>query len=87
MEIPCVSTWITGIPELIRNGIDGLLVPPSNTEALAAALRQLLDDPDLRLRIGQAGRQRVLDRFDLRKNSAALADVMMRHRTFGSGSI
>jgi len=78
MEIPCVSTWITGIPELIRNGIDGLLVPPSNTEALAAALRQLLDDPDLRLRIGQAGRQRVLDKFDLRKNSAALADVMMR---------
>lgn len=78
MEIPCVATWITGVPELIRNGIDGLLVPPSNIEAFAAALRQLLDDPDLRLRMGQAGRRRVLDMFDLQKNAAALADVIER---------
>lgn len=79
MEIPCVSTWITGVPELIRNGIDGILVAPSDSEALAAALESLIVDPDLRLRIGQAGRQRVLDKFDLRKNSAVLAEAMLRH--------
>lgn len=78
MEIPCVSTWITGVPELIRNGIDGLLVPPSDTEAFAGAIRQLIDDPDLRLKIGQAGRQRILDKFDLRKNSTVLAGVLER---------
>jgi len=75
MEIPCVATWITGVPELIRNGVDGLLVAPSDVEAFADAIQRLVKDPDLRRRIGQAGRERVLDKFDLRKNSAALAEV------------
>ena len=43
MEIPCVTTWITGIPELIRNEVDGLLIPPSSEEDLAAALGRLMD--------------------------------------------
>lgn len=73
MEIPCVATSITGIPELIRDGVEGLLVPPGDPEALAGALRRLITDADLRLRLGQAGRRRVLDQFDLRKNSATLA--------------
>lgn len=79
MEIPCVSTWITGIPELIRNGIHGLLVAPSDVDAFAEAIRQLLSDADLRKRIGEAGRAQVLSKFDLRKNSAALAEVFRRH--------
>jgi colanic acid/amylovoran biosynthesis glycosyltransferase len=78
MEIPCVATWITGVPELIRNGIDGLLVSPSDVSGCADAIRQLVDDPELRLRLGRAGRQRVLDKFDLRKNSVALAEIMER---------
>lgn len=80
MEIPCVATWITGVPELIRSDIDGLLVPPSNTGALADAIRRLLDDPGLRLTIGQAGRRRVLDKFDLRKNSDTLAGIITRYK-------
>jgi colanic acid/amylovoran biosynthesis glycosyltransferase len=79
MAIPCVSTFVAGIPELIRCGIDGLLVPPSDAEALAGAIRQLVTDPDLRLRIGQAGRQRVLEKFDLRKNSAVFAGVLQKY--------
>jgi glycosyltransferase involved in cell wall biosynthesis len=79
MEIPCVSTWITGIPELIRDGVDGLLAAPSDIEAFAAAIDSLIADPEFRLRIGQAGRQRVLDKFDLRRNSSTLADVMRRY--------
>jgi glycosyltransferase involved in cell wall biosynthesis len=77
--IPCVSTWVAGIPELIRSGIDGLLVPPSDIEALAGAIRQLVTDPHLRLRIGQAGRERVLEKFDLRKNSAVFAGVIQKY--------
>jgi glycosyltransferase involved in cell wall biosynthesis len=38
MEIPCVATFITGIPELIRDGLDGLLVAPSDVAALADAI-------------------------------------------------
>lgn len=75
MEIPCVSTRITGTPELIRDGVDGLLVAPSDVEGLAAAIAALASDSDLRLKLGQAGRRRVLDRFDLRKNSATLGRI------------
>jgi colanic acid/amylovoran biosynthesis glycosyltransferase len=79
MEIPCVSTWITGIPELIRNGTDGFLVAPSDVDAFADAIRKLIQDPDLRKRIGQAGRAQVLNKFDLVKNSASFAGVFSRY--------
>jgi colanic acid/amylovoran biosynthesis glycosyltransferase len=76
MEIPCVTTWITGIPELIRNEVDGLLIPPSSEEDLAAALGRLMDDSALRLRLGKSGRQRVLERFDLKRNTELLANIL-----------
>jgi glycosyltransferase involved in cell wall biosynthesis len=79
MEIPCVTTWITGIPELIRDTVDGLLVPPSDEVALAAAIARLMDDSDLRRAIGQAGRLRVIEKYNLRKNVAHLADVFRAH--------
>jgi colanic acid/amylovoran biosynthesis glycosyltransferase len=73
MEIPCVTTCITGIPELIRNEVDGLLVTPSSDKQLAAAIGRLLDDPELRVRLGKSARQRVLQDFDLGRNTALLA--------------
>ncbi len=76
MELPCVATSITGIPELIRNDADGLLVPPSDEEALAVALARLMDDPELRRRLGRSGRQRVLEGFDLGHNTAVLAEIL-----------
>jgi glycosyltransferase involved in cell wall biosynthesis len=79
MEIPCVATWITGVPELIRNGVDGLLVAPSDVEALAEAVGQLAGDSQLRRRIGSAGRARIVDRFQLEKNAAQLAEIFKRH--------
>ncbi len=75
MEIPCVTTRITGIPELIRDQVDGLLVTPANDEELAAAIARLMDDPELRQRIGRAARQRVVEDYDLQRNTAQLAKV------------
>ena len=72
MEIPCVATWIMGVPELIKDGIDGLLVTPSNAEDLAQAIARLMDDAELRLQIGQQARRRVQERFDLRTNAVCL---------------
>jgi len=80
MEIPCVTTRITGIPELIRDGVDGLLVNPSNEEELAAAVARLLDDADLRRRLGKSARARVVDDYDLRCNAGRLAGIF---REFG----
>lgn len=76
MEIPCVATWITGIPELIRNEVDGLLVPPANEEALACALARLIADSELRLRLGKSARQQVLEHYNLTRNVEALADLL-----------
>lgn len=75
MEIPCISTWITGIPELIRDGIDGLLVPPGDTEALAAAIARLMDDRESCQGLGRAGRQRVIDKYNLPRNLERLASI------------
>ncbi len=78
MEIPCVTTRITGIPELIRDGIDGLLVAPSSVEELAVALERLMDDPDLRQTLGKNGRKRVVEEYDLSKNVERLGDIFQR---------
>ena len=75
MEIPCVSTCIAGIPELIRDGLDGLLVPASSAESLAAALQRLLDDPLLRRSLGVAGSKRVRDYYNLPQNVRSLAHI------------
>lgn len=83
-EIPVISTYIAGIPELIRPEVDGLLVPPSDVDALAAAIARLADEPDLRSRLGRAGRQRVLERYDLGVNLDRLADVF-RNRLASPG--
>lgn len=60
---PVVATPVGGTPELVVDGETGLLVPPRDPEALAAALRRLLEDPDLARRLGEAGRERVAERF------------------------
>ena len=73
MGIPCVSTQITGIPELIRNGTDGLLVAPSDLDALVEALAKLMDDAALRERFSRSGRKRILQHYDLHRNVKELA--------------
>ena len=78
MEIPCVAPWVNGIPEIISNEVDGLLVPPGDAKALAQAIGQLMDDTELRRRLGQNGRTKVQARFDLHKNTEHLADVFKR---------
>lgn len=76
MEVPCISTIVAGIPELIRHGVDGLLVSPSDDAELASTAALLMDDEDLRRRIGAAGRKRVIARFNLQDNVRALAEII-----------
>lgn len=86
MQIPCVATMIAGVPELIRNGVDGLLVAPSDDEELAGALRTLMDDASLCRRLGEAGRQRVIARYDLERNTEHLAKIFQRRITPAAAS-
>ncbi len=75
MEIPCVTTRITAVPELIRDGVDGLLVTPSDTDALVKALARLMDDTELYQRISKGSRARVLEYHDLQRNMERLAQI------------
>jgi colanic acid/amylovoran biosynthesis glycosyltransferase len=75
MEIPCVTTHITGIPELIGSGTEGLLVAPSDLEGLVKGLEMLMDDAVLRERVGKSGRARILKDYDLGRNVEQLAAI------------
>ena len=70
--LPCVSTPINGVPEIIEHGRTGVLVPENDPRALAAAIRSLLEDPVRRRQMGVAARIRAEERFDLRRNVAVL---------------
>jgi len=63
--LPVVATKVGGVPELVEDGVTGFLVPPRDPGALAGALQKLIADPELRRRMGQAGREKALKEFTL----------------------
>jgi glycosyltransferase involved in cell wall biosynthesis len=68
--VPLVATTGGALPEVVgRDGETGLLVPPGDVDALAVGVLRALGDPDLRARIGPAGRERVLSRFTWRETA------------------
>jgi glycosyltransferase involved in cell wall biosynthesis len=64
--LPCVSTPVSGIPELIEDAVNGILVPPDDPDALAAALAWAIREPGLRRHLADAGMDKVHTRFDHR---------------------
>jgi colanic acid/amylovoran biosynthesis glycosyltransferase len=82
---PCVSTPVTGIPEAIRDGSTGLLVPEDDAPALADALESLLADPERRRAISRAGRALIEERFDASRQAGVLGEVFARlHEAVGA---
>ena len=71
--LPSVATRVSAIPELIEDGVNGILVPPGDPDALAAALARLLGDPELRRRLGAAGERRVRGAFSSVEGADRLA--------------
>jgi glycosyltransferase involved in cell wall biosynthesis len=71
--LPVVTTNISGIPEVVTDGSDGLLVPPADPAALAAALATLLGSPARRQQLGEAARRTVTARYDADENAAGMA--------------
>jgi glycosyltransferase involved in cell wall biosynthesis len=76
----CVATDVPGSRDLLENGHSGLIVPPEDPGALAAALTRLVGSPELRQQMGRAARQRVLDHFTIEKevdaHEALYAEVL-----------
>jgi glycosyltransferase involved in cell wall biosynthesis len=72
-----VTTAVSGIPELVRNGVDGLMVPERDPQALATALQSLLQDEAQRKRLGAAARSRVCEVFDSHKTTQQLKKLFL----------
>jgi glycosyltransferase involved in cell wall biosynthesis len=75
---PIVATHTGGIPEVVEDGVTGVLVPPRDHHALAAAITGLLRDPAARARMGEAGLARVRARFTVEQMVAGTAAVYRR---------
>jgi glycosyltransferase involved in cell wall biosynthesis len=82
LGLPPVATAVGGIPECVVSGETGLLVPPANPKAMAAAVASLLADPAQRRRLGEAGRRQVHESFSLEgqitRIEAALQTIVSR---------
>jgi glycosyltransferase involved in cell wall biosynthesis len=80
-----VATTAGGIPEIVEDGVNGLLVPPRDAPALAAAILRALADADLRRRMGDAGLARVTERFTVERmvvqTAAAYERIVARRRS------
>lgn len=74
-SLPVVATRVGGLPEVVKDGETGLLCEPANPEDLAAKLSLLIEDDDLRKKMGNAGRHFVLTHYDWEKN----VDTMFAH--------
>ena len=83
-SLPVVASSVGGLPELVKDGETGFIVPPRDAPALAEALVRLIDDASLRSRFGNAGFLRIRDRFNYR-DSIAQFDALFR-RLIGSSS-
>lgn len=74
--VPVVSTRVGAIPEMVEDGVSGLLVEPGDELGLARALRSLVADEDRRRAMGEAARRRVCERFDARRTTADLVELL-----------
>jgi glycosyltransferase involved in cell wall biosynthesis len=83
--LPVVASRVGGIPELVEHGVCGFLVSPGRADLIAAALERLADDPELRQRMGDAGRSIVAGRFDPSASGRRLAELFQATLTPHAG--
>jgi glycosyltransferase involved in cell wall biosynthesis len=76
--VPCVTTPVNGIPELIEHGVSGLLATPGEIDSLSAQLKRMLSSNDLRQSLAKAARNKVTTDFDLDKNVRQLGSLFQQ---------
>lgn len=68
MKVPVIATNVGALPEVVDDGKTGILVSPGNADILCRAIKYLAKNPDVRLEMGENGRQRVLEKFTIEEN-------------------
>ncbi|MFL5420549.1 MAG: glycosyltransferase, partial [Myxococcales bacterium] len=74
--LPVITTRVGGIPEIVDDGRSGFLIDPGDEQGLVRALRDLVESPELRARMGALGRRIVEERFDAARTTARLLDLL-----------
>ena len=82
--LPVVATAVGGVPELVEDGVSGILVPNEDLEGLTAAMLRMVQHPDLREQMGRAARCRAVERFDIQQTvrayEALYEEILQRQR-------
>ena len=78
MSLPVVSTWVSGIPEMIEPGVTGILVPERDVEAAADAIARLLDQESLRSAMGCAGKEKLQAQFNATESANMRARALRK---------
>ena len=77
---PIVATKIGGIPEIVTEGVDGKLIPPADSDAIAETVADLINNPEKLKSLANSGKQKVIDRFEFedmtRKYEAVYEDLI-----------
>jgi GT2 family glycosyltransferase len=82
-----VTTPVSGIPELIQDGVNGLMVPERDVEALADAIERLVKDPALRAELARAGGERVRRHFNVEDKAATLLSLIQPAPGAGAAAV
>jgi glycosyltransferase involved in cell wall biosynthesis len=76
-KVPVIGTAIGGIPEVIENGVDGLIIPPKSTADLEKAIRKILTNKELAIKMGEAGYKKVNDQYTWDSRSKTTNDLLV----------
>jgi glycosyltransferase involved in cell wall biosynthesis len=82
MQLPVITTPVTGNTELVQDGINGLLVGEADAKGLALAIERLINDPALSQALGKQARQTILDAFDIHQTALRLASIFQNMQAF-----
>jgi L-malate glycosyltransferase len=80
LEVPVLATDVGGPREIVREGVEGFLLPPREPARWASAIRRLHEEPELAARLGRAGRERAVEKFTSERHARATLDLYERAR-------
>jgi colanic acid/amylovoran biosynthesis glycosyltransferase len=85
--LPCISTRVAGVPEIVEDEITGLLTAPGSPSQLAEAIERILLTPELRKYLARRGRMKAERHFDLRQNAGKLRRLFMQSIALDKGGV
>lgn len=77
MKVPVIASNVGGLPEVVKDGCTGLIVPPGNVDALCNAIKYLVKNPEVRIKMGENARARVLEHFTIEKNVRKTEEIFL----------